>query len=103
MSKSAWDAFSLQIASKKYILSIGDLNENLENQNQAPLTYKMKEFLFEAFKAKRNAEDNPDDINERLINVKELLSSKLSQKNKKIDDLIAIQREQDSMRDDIML
>lgn len=35
--------------------------------------------------------------------MKELISSRLSQKAKKIDDLIAIQREQDNMRDDIML
>ena len=35
--------------------------------------------------------------------MKDLISSRLSQKTKKIDDLIAIQREQDNMRDDIML
>ena len=63
----------------------------------------MKDFLFETYKVKRNIEDNPDDINDRLINTKDIISTRLMKKSKKIDDLIAIQREQDNMRDDVQL
>jgi hypothetical protein len=35
-------------------------------------------------------EDNPDDINQRLINAKDLISTRLQRKTKRIDDLIAI-------------
>ena len=50
----------------------------------------MKDFLFETYKVKRNIEDNPDDINDRLINTKDIISTRLMKKSKKIDDLIAI-------------
>jgi hypothetical protein len=70
---------------------------------QPALTPKLKEYLFESFKVRRGMEDNPDDINDRLINARDIISTRLMKKNKKIDDLIAIQREQDNMRDDIAL
>ena len=40
---------------------------------------------------KKNLEDNPDELDERIVNVKELVSSKLTRKNRRIDDLIALQ------------
>lgn len=103
MSRQDWDNFAADIINKKYFISIKDLNTLLVESGQKPLTAKLKEYLFESYKAKRNAEDNPDDINERFINAKDIISTRLMKKNKKIDDLIAIQREQDNQRDDFML
>ena len=54
------------------------------------LTWKLKEYLFESYKVKRNLEDNPDDLNERQINCRDIISTRLMKKSKKIDDLIAI-------------
>lgn len=96
MSRQDWDNFAADIINKKYFISIKDLNTLLVESGQKPLTAKLKEYLFESYKAKRNAEDNPDDINERFINAKDIISTRLMKKNKKIDDLIAIQREQDN-------
>ena len=67
------------------------------------LTLKMKEYIFESFKVKKGMEDNPEDINDRLVNARDIISTRLMKKNKKIDDLIAIQREQENLRDDIAL
>jgi hypothetical protein len=64
---------------------------------------KLKEYLFESFKVKRNMEDNPEELNDRLINARDIISTRLMKKSKKIDDLIAIQREQENIRDDIAL
>jgi len=38
-------------------------------------------------------EDNPEDIRIRLVNVKDLVSARLTKKTKRIDDLIAIEQE----------
>lgn len=90
MSRQDWDIFSADIINKKYLITIKDLNTLLVESGQQPLTAKLKEYLFESYKAKRNSEDNPEDINERLINAKDIISTRLMKKNKKIDDLIAI-------------
>ena len=47
--------------------------------------------IFETFKVNRNLEDNPSELSERLVNVKDLVSTRLVRKTKRIDDLIAIQ------------
>jgi hypothetical protein len=51
----------------------------------------------------RNLEDNPDEIKLRVVNVKDLVSSRLQRKTKRIDDLIAIQREHEQEKEDIQL
>ena len=52
-------------------------------------------FIFETFKVHKNIEDNPEEIGDRLVNVKDLVSTRLSRKSKRIDDLIAIQQQKD--------
>ena len=47
--------------------------------------------IFETFKVHKNVEDNPDVLAERLVNVKDLVSARLTRKTKRINDLIAIQ------------
>ena len=46
--------------------------------------------IFETFKVQKNIEDNPEELSERLVNVKDLVSTRLTRKTKRIDDLIAI-------------
>lgn len=49
------------------------------------------ENIFETYKVNRNIEDNPEEIEGRLVNVKDLVSTRLTRKIKRVDDLIAIQ------------
>ena len=49
------------------------------------------ENIFETYKVNRNIEDNPEEIEARLVNVKDLVSTRLTRKIKRVDDLIAIQ------------
>ena len=60
-------------------------------------------FIFETFKVHKNIEDNPEEIGDRLVNVKDLVSTRLSRKSKRIDDLIAIQQQKDQMQEDIKM
>jgi hypothetical protein len=46
--------------------------------------------IFETFKVNKNIEDNPNELGERLVNVRDLCSARLTRKTKRIDDLIAI-------------
>ena len=48
------------------------------------------QFIFETYKVNRNVEDNPDELGERVVNVKDLVSARLTRKTKRINDLIAI-------------
>ena len=66
------------------------MNELLIKYKNAPLSVRLKEYIFESYKVYKNMEDNPDDINQRLINAKDLISTRLQRKTKRIDDLIAI-------------
>ena len=50
-------------------------------------------FIFETYKVNKSIEDNPEELNDRLVNVRDLVSSKLSRQNRRIDDLIALQQE----------
>jgi hypothetical protein len=57
------------------------------------MTNKLKEFLFESYNVKKNLEDNPNELDDRLIDAKDLVSARIMCKTKRIDDLIAIRRE----------
>ena len=59
--------------------------------------------IFETFKAHRNIEDNPDDLGQRVVNVKDLVSTRLKRKAKRINDLIAIQQETIQRKEDSKL
>ena len=50
-------------------------------------------FLFEAFKVNKNMEDNPEELGERLVNVRNLVTSRLGLQNRRVDDLIAMHQE----------
>lgn len=38
----------------------------------------------------KNIEDNPENLDDRLVNVRDLVSSKLTRKTRRIDDMIAL-------------
>jgi len=59
--------------------------------------------IFETFKVHKNPEENPEEIGERLVNVKDLCSTRLARKTKRIDDLIAIQQEKNQIQEDFKL
>jgi hypothetical protein len=54
------------------------------------MTNKLKEYLFESYKVKKNLEDNPNELDDRQIEAKDLVSARIMRKTKRIDDLIAI-------------
>ena len=60
-------------------------------------------FIFETFKVHKNIEENPEELGDRLVNVKDLVSTRLSRKSKRVDDLIAIQQQKDQMQEDIKM
>ena len=53
--------------------------------------------IFETFKVNKNVEDNPEQLGERLVNVKDLVSARLTRKTKRINDLIAIEQQKQQM------
>jgi len=60
-------------------------------------------YIFETFKVNKNFEDNPEDMSARLVNVKDLVSTRLTKKSKRIDDLIAIEQEKIQIQEDSKL
>lgn len=46
--------------------------------------------IFETYKVHKSLEDNPEELGERVVNVKDLVSTRLGRKLKRVDDLIAI-------------
>ena len=46
--------------------------------------------IFETYKVHRSLEDNPEELGERVVNLKDLVSTRLTRKMKRVDDLIAI-------------
>lgn len=59
--------------------------------------------ILETYKVHKNVEDNPADIKQCLVNVKDLVSTRLTRKTKRIDDLIAIQQDRIQQEEDIKL
>ena len=82
---------------------LGELSNSLKNFTGQGLTRRQMENIFETYKVNKNIEDNPEDIDRRLVNVKDLVSTRLTRKIKRVDDLIAIQQERDQEAEDIKL
>ena len=47
-------------------------------------------FIFETYKVHRNMEDNPSKLGERVVSMKDLVSTRIKRKNKRINDVLAI-------------
>ena len=77
----------------KYHVTLNNLSKLLEQFTNEGLTKQQRLYIFESFKVHRNAEDNPDELGECLVSVRELVSTRIRRKNKRIDDVIAIHKE----------
>ena len=93
LPRQEWELFSSELIKTKYRIMLGKLSQLLEQFTSTPLTKQQMSFLFESYKVNKNIEDNPDEIAERFVNVKDLVSARLTKKTKRIDDLIAIEQE----------
>ena len=60
-------------------------------------------FIFESYKVQRNLEDNPRALGDRIVSVKDLVSTRIKRKNKRINDVLAIHQERIQRKDDIKL
>ena len=49
------------------------------------------QFIFETFKINKNLEENPEELSDRMVKVKDLVSTRLTKRAKRVDDLIALE------------
>jgi hypothetical protein len=57
------------------------------------------EAIWETFKIKKNLEENPEEVGERLVTCKALVSSGLTRKARRVDELINMQKEADFVKE----
>jgi len=88
-----WELLTSELIKKKYVVTLKELATLLKDYGAKKVTPQQQEALWETFKVKKNLEDNPEDMGDRLINVKELVSSKLTRHTRRINELIQVQLE----------
>ena len=103
MDQQEWELFSSELIKLKYRITLSHLSQLVEQFTSEVLTKAQMNAIFETFKAHRNIEDNPDDLGQRVVNVKDLVSTRLKRKAKRINDLIAIQQETIQRKEDSKL
>jgi hypothetical protein len=81
-----WDLFTYDIIQSAYKITIADLQNKLESYKGIKLSDTELKNLWEAYKVSESDSIHP--ISERLVNVKDLVSTKLGRKSKRIDELI---------------
>ncbi len=85
-----------------FSLSVGRLEKLLKHHMpQILLSYKEKEAIFESFKVKQSIEDNPDNIDERLVSLHALVNARKTAKLKRIDQLIMQEADDEQAIEDI--
>ena len=65
------------------------------------MSQREKEALWESFKVKQNIEDNPDNLDDRLVNLHALLNARRTSRLKKIDQLISQEVDDEQALEDI--
>lgn len=100
MPQQEWELFTSEIIKTRYRVSLRHLSDLLEQFTNEPLTRLQMTSIFETFKVHRNIEDNPDELSERHVNVKDLVSARLTRKTKRINDLIALQKDKQQNKED---
>ena len=91
MQSQEWELFTSELIKKEYKVTLRDLSQLLLNFTNKELSRRQMTNIYETYKVHRNAEDNPEEVEDRLVNVKDLVSTRLTRKMKRVDDLIAIQ------------
>lgn len=72
-------------------MKVGELEKVIKNLLSIGLTYKEKEYVWETFKVKQYLEDNPDNLNERVVSLQALLNAKKQSRLKRINELISME------------
>lgn len=72
-------------------MKVGELEKVIKNLLGIGLTYKEKEYVWETFKVKQYLEDNPDNLNERVVSLQALLNAKKQSRLKRINELISME------------
>ena len=88
VDREEWEVLTTELIKKKYTVTIQELIKLLGNYSSKKISDQQKEAIWETFKVKKNLEDNPESLEDRLINVKELVSSKLTRQTRRINELI---------------
>ena len=91
MEPEEWELFTSEIINANYQVTLNHLSQLLEQFMNEGLTNQQKSFIFESYKVHRDLEDNPDEMGKRLVTMKDLVSTRILKKNKRIDEVIAIQ------------
>lgn len=80
-----WDLFTFELIKMRYQIKIKDLSSMLLSYKGVVLSQEEIKYLYEAYKVN---DSDLGSIEERLVNVKDLVSTKLNRKHKRIDELI---------------
>ena len=87
-----WDLFTYDLIKTEYKIKISDLLQKLEDYKQIKLQEQQIKNIWDSFKVNSNDDDLLD---QRKVNVKDLVSRKLNRKGKRIDELIQLQQNED--------
>jgi hypothetical protein len=72
-------------------MKVKELSFMLESILNIRLTLREKEYIWEAFKVKPYLEDNPDDLNMRLVSLQAFVNAKKQTRLNKINQLISLE------------
>jgi hypothetical protein len=88
-----------ELTKRRYEIKLNDLSELLDKYSNLTLSKEQMEAIWETFKVKKNLEENPEDVAERLVTCKALVSSGLTRKARRVDELISMQKEADFVKE----
>lgn len=72
--KKQWELLTFELIKRKYIVSCKELSDLLNRFIKERLTKPNMDAIWETFKMNKNVEENPENVEERLVNVKPLFS-----------------------------
>lgn len=94
-----WELLTQELTKRRYEIKLNDLSELLDKYSNLTLSKEQMEAIWETFKVKKNIEENPEDVAERLVTCKALVSSGLTRKARRVDELISMQKEADFVKE----
>ena len=78
IKREQWEDISTELMPSRYIVSLGKLSSVLKDKANYQLTHQHKQFIFKTYKVSKNIEDDSNNIDDRMVNVKELITSKMT-------------------------
>jgi hypothetical protein len=91
-SNQEWDLFTYELIKLQYQIKIKDLQKLLSHYKGIVLDQDQLRNLYEACKV---SDADTGSIEERLVNVKDLVGTKLNRKYRRIDELIQMQQSEE--------